>query len=147
VEQIAHAGFRAGEEQKFWGKKFVLEEDLGELGEAIHELRVCQIKRLRYLQWMKFIVKTSDSVHASPNARFIWGYSRAKNDTNNLSKELGVVGPFTGPELSVTADNLRFDMLHATEIDETNGSVIIEKVIPRMRVGMESLHSEELKEK
>jgi len=53
-------------------KELIFDKYFGQIGEPVHEFGVRQIEHLGLLvQWMKFIIKTPDLSHASPDARLI----------------------------------------------------------------------------
>ena len=113
----------------------------------IHKSPISQVKWFgRFVQWMKFIVKTTNLIHTAADARFLGRCLRPKNHPNYLLKESSIVHPFPRPELCVTPDHFGLQVLHAAEIDEANGSVVIKKIVSRMWIGMQSLDAKELKE-
>src|SRR5689334_16424964 len=96
---------------------------------------------------MKLIVERSNLVHAPSHPRFGGRNLRSKDDMDDLPNKLWIMHPFARPELLVTAHHLRFEILHAPKINQTDRAVFVEQIIARMRVGMERLDLQELKEK
>src|ERR1041384_2555477 len=96
------------------------------------------------MQGMEFVVERSDFVHAPAHPWIARRHSGSRNNANDLGKQFVIMNPVAPPELFVAKDHFRFQIFHATKIDETDGPILVEKIIAGMRISMKRFHAEKL---